>query len=77
LTLGYFPDYGRGMDQLIADIDDFLTRNSMSEKAFGLAAMNDHHFVRDLREKGRSPSLRTVDRVNKFMAEYLPQSAAA
>lgn len=54
---------------LIPDIEAFLTAHGMSETAFGTEALNDKNFITDLRE-GRSPSLRTVARVQRFMSSY-------
>lgn len=63
--------YSRGMERtaeiLIAEVEAFLDRHEMSPTAFGLASVNDGHFVRDLRE-GKDIKLSTVDRVIKFMA---------
>jgi 2,4-dienoyl-CoA reductase-like NADH-dependent reductase (Old Yellow Enzyme family) len=63
---------------LIAAIDAFLKERSLSHVSFGRAAMNDPHFVRDLR-KGRRVWPETEAKVRNFMAEYQPaeQQAAA
>lgn len=61
------------MDQnpptLLGLIDGFLVEHSMSPITFGRKAMNDPHFVRDLRD-GRDVKVSTVERVRSFMDEY-------
>lgn len=66
---------------LLAEIDAFLARHGMAETRFGRDAMNDAHFVSRLR-KGGSTTLRTVEKLNCFMAARdqaasQPQKAAA
>lgn len=56
-------------DALLGEIDAFLQRNGMTQTAFGQEAMNNSSFVRQLRE-GRGVTLRTLDRVRAFMAEW-------
>ncbi len=51
---------------LVADIRRFLREHEMSPTVFGMEAMNDPGFVFDL-EAGRSPGLRTVEKVVGFM----------
>ena len=57
------------MDTLLADIEEFLAEHELSEWQFGDLALNDRHFVRQLRDE-REPRRKTVDRVRQFMAEY-------
>jgi len=65
-------------DTFRAEIDAFLKRSGMSPSAFGKAAVSDPNFVRDLREKDRSPSLKLVDKVHAFIKanEFMNGSAA-
>ncbi len=58
------------MEDFIKEIDAFLAKTGMSEKQFGLSALNDHHFMRDIRKKDRHPNMRTVERVRKFMRSW-------
>ncbi len=51
---------------LLTRIRAFLQQHDMTPSVFGKAALNDPGFVFDL-ERGRSPSLKTVDRVEAFM----------
>ena len=69
----------RALDPLLADTIDarfsravalFCTRQGMSARAFGMAALNDPGFVTALAQ-GRSPRLSTVDRALAFMGEAL------
>ena len=74
----------RALDPLLADTIDarfsravalFCTRQGMSARAFGMAALNDPGFVAALAQ-GRSPRLSTVDRALAFMGERLGEVAS-
>lgn len=54
---------------LPAAIDSFLEAHSMSPVTFGRSAMNDPHFVRDLRN-GRRLWPETEAKVRAFMAAH-------
>jgi 2,4-dienoyl-CoA reductase-like NADH-dependent reductase (Old Yellow Enzyme family) len=54
---------------LVAVIDAFLDERAISHVSFGRAAMNDPHFVRDLR-KGRRVWPETEAKVRAFMANH-------
>ena len=54
-------------EQFISEIDAFLERSGMKATAFGWDAVKDPNFVRDLKTKGRSPSLALVERVHDFI----------
>lgn len=47
----------------------FLKQTGMSRTAFGVGALKDSNFVADL-EQGRSVSLKTYERVTKFMDRH-------
>ena len=47
----------------------FLGRTGVSPTTFGMKALGDAHLMRQL-DGGRSPSLRTADRVLAFVADY-------
>jgi hypothetical protein len=51
---------------LLQEIDEFLAETGMTQTRFGLDAMNNSSFVRQLRN-GHSVTLRTMDRVRTFM----------
>ena len=53
---------------LLQEIDAFLAETGMTQTRFGLDAMNNSSFVRQLRN-GHSVTLRTMDRVRTFMAK--------
>lgn len=55
---------------LIKKIDDFRSVSGMSATAFGKDALNDSKFVSDLHRRGRTPSLETIDRVERFMRRH-------
>ena len=52
-------------------VDEFIRQHSMSPVTFGRKALNDPHFVRDLRA-GRRLWPETEDKVRKFIAAYEP-----
>lgn len=54
------------MNDLLTKIRAFLDQRDISPTVFGREALNDPGFVFDL-ERGRSPSLKTAERVEKFM----------
>lgn len=64
------------MENLIAQIDAFLAEHGMSDSRFGQLALNDRHFVRQLRGK-RDVRLGTVEKVQRFMATYKAEQDAA
>ena len=47
----------------------FLGRTGVRPTTFGMKALGDAHLVRQL-DGGRSPSLRTADRILAFVADY-------
>lgn len=55
----------------LAEVEKHLTARGLSPTQFGREAINDTHFVADLRN-GRSPGLRTVERVRKYMEANAP-----
>lgn len=56
-------------DSLLAAIEAFCARHGMSATAFGLKAAKDGHLVRRLKD-AKSMTLKRIDRVEKFMADY-------
>jgi len=54
--------------QLLTEIEAYRARAGISKTAFGRRAMADGNFVPRL-QQGRAPSLRTIDRVRKFLAQ--------
>ncbi len=47
----------------------FLGDSSLSPTAFGMKALGDPNLMREI-ARGRSPSLRTADRILAFIAEH-------
>lgn len=56
--------------EFIARIDAFLERTGMAQAAFGEMACKDRSFVADLKSGSREPRLSTIEKVEKWMAEY-------
>jgi len=63
------------MSSLRDDIEAFLDTHKMVPTAFGDAALNDRHFVRQLRA-GRRVWPETEAKVRRFMATYRPADPA-
>lgn len=61
---------------LLSDIEAFITTHTVSATWFGETALNDRHFVKQLR-KGRRVWPETEQKVRRFMATYKPQQEAA
>ncbi|MFC3795339.1 hypothetical protein [Sphingobium agri] len=59
------------MNDLLQAVEAYLAQTGMAPTAFGDGALNDRHFVRQLR-KGRRTFRDTEDRVRKFMAANPP-----
>ena len=57
------------MAALLADIEAFLEASGISESAFGTAAINDKHLIRQMRD-GRELKYDTEQRIRSFMARY-------
>ena len=62
--------------ELNARIAAFLERHAMAPTRFGRDATGDANLVSRLLD-GRSPSLRTVGKCDRFMAEYEAERAAS
>lgn len=54
--------------QFISRVSAFLGRSGLSPTAFGKRAVGDPNLMRQI-GRGRSPSLRTADRILAFIAE--------
>lgn len=61
--------------QFLNQIETYLATTGMKPTVFGREVMGDPKFVFDLR-KGRSPSLRTIERVQSWMFENGSEDAA-
>ncbi len=62
------------LDSLLGRIAAFRDRHGLSESAFGRRAVNDDKLLNQLRA-GRA-TLRTLRRVERFMADYRPDAVA-
>ena len=56
-------------EQFISRVSAFLGRSGVSPTAFGKMAVGDPNLMRRI-GRGRSPSLRTADRILAFIAEH-------
>ena len=55
--------------QFKSRVDAFLESTGISPTTFGLRAVGDPHLMREL-ARGRSPTLRTVDRILAYIAAF-------
>ena len=62
--------------QFNARVSAFLGRTDLSQTAFGVRALGDPNLMRQI-HGGRSPSLRTADRLLAFIAAYGRESGGA
>jgi hypothetical protein len=69
------------MSTLSDDIAAFIQKHSLTERQFGLAALNDPHLVRQLRGEKNSRPRRiwpeTEARIRAFMDDYRHEADAA
>lgn len=63
--------------ELLAEIRAFSAQHGMSPSRFGLLALNDKNFIRDLEDGQRRLLMQTAERVRAFMAGYSTSSAKA
>jgi hypothetical protein len=62
------------MATLIDDIEAFIKTHGLSERQFGVLALNDKNLIPDLRgERPRRLWPETEAKVRRFMATYLPE----
>lgn len=64
------------MADLIHDIEAFCKRQDMSPWQFGLLALNDKPFVKQVKD-GRRVWPETEEKVRQFIAAYKPPAARA
>ena len=59
------------MDQndLLRELDDFMTRHGFSDSTFGLRATGDGHLLRRIRD-GRAIRRSTIVKVKRFVARH-------
>lgn len=62
--------------ELVAKIEAFCLRHDMAPTRFGRDATGNPNLIKEIRD-GRSPSLRTVQRILEFMAKRDAEQAAA
>lgn len=58
------------LNDLIAEIEKFIGTHEMSESGFGRAAMGDPNFLYDIRDRGRTVQVETLEHVRAFMRNY-------
>ena len=61
-------------EQLLEEMDAFLSQTGMKKSVFGTRAANDDKFVERVRA-GSGFTVQTLDKVRKFMRDYRPPAA--
>jgi hypothetical protein len=56
-------------DELLLEIDAFMTRRGIADSTFGILAVGDGHLVKRMRD-GKQIRRSTVLRVRKFIQRY-------
>ena len=59
-------------DTLLNEIEVFLAKHGMAPSRFGALSIGDARLVTDL-HRGRDLKASTLDRVRRFMAEYIDE----
>lgn len=54
----------------LARLDAFLAQSGLSEREIGLSALNTHKAIPKLRDPAQSVTLRTIERLEAFMAAH-------
>ena len=57
------------MKEFLKKIDAFLAKHGKTDTWFSEKVMNDKSFVRQIRLKRRSPSVKTLEKVERAMAK--------
>jgi hypothetical protein len=63
--------------ELLNEVRAFMAQHGVTASRFGLLAVNDKNFVRDLEGGSRRLLMQTADRVRRFMTEYTAPSSEA
>lgn len=58
---------------LLKRIDEFCALHGMTDTKFSVLALNDFSFLEDVRNRARSPKLKTANKILKFMENYKPE----
>jgi len=62
--------------QLLCEIENFLARAGMAETTFGQKSVRDTKLIQRLRSGG-SVTLRTAEKVRRFMTDYQPHATGS
>lgn len=57
------------MPEILASIEAFLERHDMPPSTFGREATGEPQLIKSMRD-GRSPSLKVLEKIATFMADY-------
>jgi hypothetical protein len=57
-------------DELIRELDDFMTRHGVADSTFGIRCLNDSHLLERVRA-GKPIRRSTILKIKKYMARYL------
>jgi hypothetical protein len=62
-------------DELLRELDEFMTRHGVADSTFGIRCLNDSHLLERIRD-GRPIRRSTIVKIRKFMARYELDSVA-
>ena len=62
---------------ILSRVEVFCAKHGIPPSRFGRDAIGDGSLIKDWKAGNRSPTLKTVARIENFMATYEPQQAAA
>lgn len=54
-------------NDLICIIEGYMARTRTNATQFGVGCLKDPNLLRDLKDRGRSPNLRTVEKILSFI----------
>ena len=55
-------------ENFLRDVHNFVSETGISDTALGTAAVSDGSIIAQIKKNGRSPTLRTADRIYSYMA---------
>lgn len=62
-------------ERILKSVEKFLAKNDMAPTTFGRKALNDPHFVSDLRDEKRRVWPETAAKLKEFMSSYRREAA--
>ena len=57
-------------DELLRELDDFMTRHGVADSTFGIRCLNDSHLVERIRARPSAIRRSTILKIRNYMARY-------